>query len=50
MKGAGMLKNAAGAALGAALVAADVVRHAAWYVRYQAGGPPRDADDPPERD
>jgi hypothetical protein len=50
MIGAGIAKKAAGAAMGAALVAVDVARHAAWYVSYQAGGTAREADEPPERD
>jgi hypothetical protein len=50
MIGTDTAKKAAGAAMGAALVAVEVVRHAAWYVRYQAGGPAREADEPPERD
>ena len=39
-----------GGAVGVLAVARDVLRHAAWYLRYQVDGTPRDEGTrPPER-
>lgn len=40
-------KRTAGAALGAAKVAAGLARHAAWYVNYHVRGESRPADPAP---
>jgi len=50
MIGAGLLKKLVGAPVGALGVAVGGLRHAAWYVRYQADGTARDERPAPERD
>jgi hypothetical protein len=41
-----MRKKLLGAAVGVLSLTVDVVRHAAWYVRYQVDGSPREEKQP----
>jgi hypothetical protein len=45
-----MARKLLGGAVGAISLAADVVRHLAWYVGHQVSGRPRDADRDRDRD